>query len=115
MADPSIVPGVRVMRVPDGPSGRVDRFVADATGLSRSYVQRLISDGRLTVSGEPLKANSIVGAGTERSCASSPPYEPPERIEQEDRKIGRIGEIEKLSNFRSSDLPVKKSHSSTWR
>ena len=65
MADPSIVPGVRVVRVPDGPSGRVDRFVADATGLSRSYVQRLISDGRLTVSGEPLKANSIVGAGTE--------------------------------------------------
>ena len=65
MADPSIVPGVRVVRVPDGPSGRVDRFVADATGLSRSYVQRLISDGRLTVSGEPLKANSIVGTGTE--------------------------------------------------
>ena len=65
MADPSIVPGVRVVRVPDGPRGRVDRFVADATGLSRSYVQRLISDGRLTVSGEPLKANSIVGTGTE--------------------------------------------------
>ncbi len=65
MADPSIVPGVRVVRVPDGPSGRVDRFVADATGLSRSYVQRLISDGRLTVSDEPLKANSIVGPGTE--------------------------------------------------
>jgi 23S rRNA pseudouridine1911/1915/1917 synthase len=65
MADPATVPGTRVLRVPDGPGGRVDRYVADATGLSRSYVQKLISDGRLTAAGEPLKANSIVGAGTE--------------------------------------------------
>ena len=65
MVDPATVPGTRVLRVPDGPGGRVDRYVADATGLSRSYVQKLISDGRLTAAGEPLKANSIVGAGTE--------------------------------------------------
>jgi 23S rRNA pseudouridine1911/1915/1917 synthase len=65
MVDPSIVAGVRVMRVPDGPGGRVDRYVADATGLSRSYVQKLISDGRLTSAGEPLRANTVVGAGTE--------------------------------------------------
>ena len=65
MVDPSIVAGVRVLRVPDGPGGRVDRYVADATGLSRSYVQKLISDGRLTSAGEPLRANSVVGAGTE--------------------------------------------------
>ena len=67
MADPSIAPGVRVMRVPDGPGGRVDRYVADATGLSRSYVQKLISDGRLTVAGEPLKAN--LSSAPARSCA----------------------------------------------
>ena len=65
MVDPATVRGTRVLRVPDGPGGRVDRYVADATGLSRSYVQKLISDGRLTTAGEPLKANSIVGAGTE--------------------------------------------------
>jgi 23S rRNA pseudouridine1911/1915/1917 synthase len=65
MVDPATVSGTRVLRVPDGPGGRVDRYVADATGLSRSYVQKLISDGRLTAAGEPLKANSIVGAGTE--------------------------------------------------
>jgi 23S rRNA pseudouridine1911/1915/1917 synthase len=65
MVEPSIVAGVRVLRVPEGPGGRVDRYVADATGLSRSYVQKLISEGRLTASGEPLRANSIVGAGTE--------------------------------------------------
>ncbi len=65
MVDPASVPGSRVLRVPEGPGGRVDRYVADATGLSRSYVQKLISDGRLTAAGEPLRANSIVGAGTE--------------------------------------------------
>jgi 23S rRNA pseudouridine1911/1915/1917 synthase len=65
MADPATMAGVRLLRVPDGPGGRVDRYVADATGLSRSYVQKLISDGRLTAAGEPLRANAIVGAGTE--------------------------------------------------
>ena len=52
MADTATAPGIRVLRVPDGPGGRVDRYVADATGLSRSYVQKLISDGRLTTAGE---------------------------------------------------------------
>jgi 23S rRNA pseudouridine1911/1915/1917 synthase len=65
MVDPATLAGIRQLRVPDGPSGRVDRFVADATGLSRSYVQKLISDGRLTAAGLPLRANSIVGAGAE--------------------------------------------------
>jgi 23S rRNA pseudouridine1911/1915/1917 synthase len=65
MVEPATAPGIRVLRVPDGPSGRVDRYVADATGMSRSYVQKLISDGRLTVAGAPLRANAIVGAGTE--------------------------------------------------
>jgi 23S rRNA pseudouridine1911/1915/1917 synthase len=56
---------IRVLTVPDGAAAqRVDRFVADATGLSRSYVQRLISDGRLTGAGSPLKANAVVGPGT---------------------------------------------------
>jgi 23S rRNA pseudouridine1911/1915/1917 synthase len=56
--------GVRTFVVPDGPgSQRVDRFVADAAGLSRSYVQRLISDGRLTHDGAALKANVLVSAG----------------------------------------------------
>ena len=34
----------------------------DATGLSRSYVQKLISDGRLTADGLALKSNAIVAA-----------------------------------------------------
>ncbi len=54
----------RVFVVPeDGGPRRVDRFVADVSGLSRSYVQKLISDGRLTLAGAPLKANAAVGPG----------------------------------------------------
>ena len=60
MPEGGVVAGFRTIRVPEGDRGRVDRFVADATGLSRSYVQKLISDGRLTSHGETIKANTIV-------------------------------------------------------
>ncbi len=65
MAEAPIAPGIRTVRVPDGIAGRIDRFVADATGLSRSHVQKLISDGRLTVDGIPVRANALVAAGSE--------------------------------------------------
>jgi 23S rRNA pseudouridine1911/1915/1917 synthase len=42
---------------------RVDRWVADITGLSRSHVQKLISAGNLTADGVPLKANAVIGPG----------------------------------------------------
>jgi 23S rRNA pseudouridine1911/1915/1917 synthase len=65
MVDPSFAPGIRLLRVAEGPGGRADRYVADATGMSRSYIQKLISDGRLTSAGAALRANTIVGAGAE--------------------------------------------------
>ena len=65
MPDGQVAAGIRTIRVPDGDRGRVDRFVADATGLSRSYVQKLISDGRLTSHGETIKANTIVDGGSD--------------------------------------------------
>ena len=73
MVDAAVAPGVRVLRVPDGPAGRVDRYVADATGLSRSFVQKLISDGRLTADGEALRANAVVTPGTELRLDVPPP------------------------------------------
>lgn len=51
------------IQAPDTGAGRVDRFVADASGLSRSYVQKLIGEGRLTCQGLPLKANAALLAG----------------------------------------------------
>ena len=52
--------------VPGGAATRrADRVVADASGLSRTYVQRLIADGRLTVGGERVKGNTLLPAGAE--------------------------------------------------
>ncbi len=49
--------------VPAGAGRRVDRVVADASGLSRSYVQRLIEEGRLTASGKQVKSNTVLEPG----------------------------------------------------
>ncbi len=59
-------PGTHTLEVPPGAAlQRVDRYVADVTGLSRSHVQKLISAGNLTAAGLPLKANAVIGPGAE--------------------------------------------------
>jgi 23S rRNA pseudouridine1911/1915/1917 synthase len=56
--------GQRVtVSVPPGESRRADRVVADAVGLSRSYVQRLIEEGRLTSAGRTVKSNTVLEPG----------------------------------------------------
>ncbi len=58
------MPEVRPIVVPGESSGeRVDRIVADVTGLSRSYVQKLIEAGALTQDGRPLRSNAVVSGG----------------------------------------------------
>jgi 23S rRNA pseudouridine1911/1915/1917 synthase len=49
--------------VPEAAEGRIDRFVADVSGLSRSYVQKLITEGHVTASGGPVKSNESVVPG----------------------------------------------------
>jgi 23S rRNA pseudouridine1911/1915/1917 synthase len=71
-----VLAGRRTVLVPAGGRGRVDRIVADATGLSRSHVQRLIGEGRLTAAGSPLRANAIVDVGAELVLDVPPPVEP---------------------------------------
>lgn len=61
---------------------RADLVVVDAVGLSRSYVQRLIEDGRLTVGGQPVKSNTVLEAGT--SLELDIPDKPVATIEAED-------------------------------
>lgn len=69
-------PDIRDVIVPAGAAPtRVDRVLVDRTGLSRSYLQKLIVAGNLTVDGVALKANSIVGPGT-RLRLEIPPAEP---------------------------------------
>jgi len=66
----------RVFVVPaDAGPRRVDRYVADVSGLSRSFVQKLVAEGRLTADGQPLKANAIVGPGA-RLQLEVPPVVP---------------------------------------
>jgi len=78
---PSIPPGPRRLVIPEGEVvRRVDRFVADRTGLSRSYVQRLISEGRLVDDGgRRLRANSEVRGGA--VTLEVPPPEVPFHLE----------------------------------
>ncbi len=78
---PSIAPGPRRLVVPDGEViRRVDRFVADRTGLSRSYVQKLITEGRLVDdTGRQLRANSEVRGGG--VTLEVPPPEVPYHLE----------------------------------
>jgi 23S rRNA pseudouridine1911/1915/1917 synthase len=78
---PSIPPGPRRLVIPEGQIvRRVDRFVADRTGLSRSYVQRLISEGRLVDDeGRRLRANSDVRGGS--VTLEVPPPEVPFHLE----------------------------------
>jgi 23S rRNA pseudouridine1911/1915/1917 synthase len=70
---------IREMTVPAGGSrGRVDRVVADLTGLSRSYVQKLIVNGGLTAGatgdeGVKLRANDVVEPGTHLRLVEPPP------------------------------------------
>ena len=75
MTDSSpIAAGIRVLTVPEGAAvQRVDRFVADMTGLSRSYVQRLISAGHLTADGAPLRSNAVVAPGATVRLVVPPP------------------------------------------
>jgi len=78
----SIAPGERRLTVPPGEMvRRVDRFVTDRTGLSRSYVQKLIADGHLVdATGRALKANSVVHGPLE-IVLDVPPAEAPFHLE----------------------------------
>lgn len=79
---PSVEPGSRRLEVAAGDViRRVDRFVADRTGLSRSFVQRLIGEGRLADDrGRRLRANSEV-RGPAAVTLEVPPPEIPYHLE----------------------------------
>jgi 23S rRNA pseudouridine1911/1915/1917 synthase len=48
---------------------RIDKYLADQdSSLSRSFIQKLIGDGLVTVDGKPVKSNYKVSAGEEIVC-----------------------------------------------
>ena len=84
------------MLIPAGSApARADRWAADLSGLSRSHVQKLISDGRLTVDGQAVKANTILQAGTELQLDVPPPA-PAEPIGQPEIPVHVIHEDDDL-------------------
>jgi len=65
------------LTVPPGAAGmRTDRFVADASGLSRAHVQRLIAAGHVTRDGRPLRSNTVLPAGALLRLEIPPAREP---------------------------------------
>ncbi|HLB44269.1 MAG TPA: RluA family pseudouridine synthase [Candidatus Limnocylindrales bacterium] len=78
--------------VPAGANRRADRVVADAVGLSRSYVQRLIEEGRLTSAGRPVKSNTMLEPGA--ALELDIPERPAPSIEAEDIPVDVVYEDE---------------------
>jgi 23S rRNA pseudouridine1911/1915/1917 synthase len=68
---------------PDARPARADRWATDLSGLSRSHVQRLIGEGRLTQDGVAVKANTIVRPGAELELRIPPPVPATPRGEPE--------------------------------
>jgi 23S rRNA pseudouridine1911/1915/1917 synthase len=79
---PDAAATVRRMLIPaEARRGRADRWAADLSGMSRSHVQKLISDGHLTLEGRAIKANTLVEPGTVLELVVPPPT-PAEPIAQ---------------------------------
>jgi len=76
--------------VPAGAGRRADRVVADAVGLSRSYVQRLIEEGRVTVADKPVKSKDVLPAGA--ALELDLPDRPTQTIEAEDIPLAVVYE-----------------------
>jgi len=84
------------MLIPPGSRpARADRWATDLSGLSRSHVQRLITEGRLTVQGLPVRANAIVAGGTMLELRIPPPR-PAEPIAQPEIPVDVVYEDDDL-------------------
>ncbi|WP_247710236.1 RluA family pseudouridine synthase [Qipengyuania huizhouensis] len=63
-------------------SGRLDKALAEATGLSRERVKGLIADGAVEINGKSAKSGSAKLTGGESYVVTLPPPEPLETIAQ---------------------------------
>jgi 23S rRNA pseudouridine1911/1915/1917 synthase len=94
MAD--AVATVRRMLIPmEARRGRADRWAADLSGMSRSHVQKLITDGHLTLDGTPIKANTLVEPGAVLELVVPPPA-PAEPIAQPEIPVDVVYEDDDL-------------------
>jgi len=89
-------PGERsyTLDVQEGEEGRLDRFVSSRLELSRTRVQGLLSDGRVTIDGKPAKKSEVVAPGMRVDVLV--PAAAPVEIEAEDLPIDVVYEDENL-------------------
>jgi 23S rRNA pseudouridine1911/1915/1917 synthase len=83
----------RITLVPEEPGQRVDRFLAERTQLSRSAIQRLARDGRVTVNGAAVEPAYKVHAG-ESLVVDVPDAEPALSLLGEDIPVDVLYEDE---------------------
>ena len=76
--------------VPEGAGGRVDRVASDLSGMSRSRIQRLISDGHVLVAGNVIKNRDTVRPGDVLDIDVPPPE--PAGIEAEEIPLNVVYE-----------------------
>ncbi|MBX7458070.1 RluA family pseudouridine synthase [Qipengyuania sp. 1NDH17] len=77
MAEPEVLTGTLET------AGRLDKALAEATGLSRERVKGLIADGMVEVGGKPAKSGSAKLTGGETYSIALPPPEPLETVAQD--------------------------------
>lgn len=61
------------LTVAPGESGRIDRFVSERLDLSRTRVQALLAEGRITLDGRPARKSDAVAAGMRVEVVVPPP------------------------------------------
>ncbi len=84
----------RTLTVGEGERDRLDRFVADRLGLSRTRVQKLLGAGRVTVDGRPGKKSEPVEPGA--TVVVRVPAPQPVAIEAEDLPLDVVYEDDAL-------------------
>ncbi len=82
------------LTVEEGQTGRLDRFVSDRLSLSRTRVQRLLEDGRITVDGRAAKKSEAIQPGLQVEVLVPPPE--PVEIEAEDLPVDVVYEDDAL-------------------
>jgi 23S rRNA pseudouridine1911/1915/1917 synthase len=80
--------------VAEGEHGRLDSFVSRKLELSRTRVQRLLSEGRVTVDGRPARKSDSVEPGASVEVVVPPPE--PVEIEPEDLPLDIVHQDEAI-------------------
>jgi 23S rRNA pseudouridine1911/1915/1917 synthase len=75
---------------------RLDRYLADQLGLSRTQAARLVADKRVSIEGKPARASRLLSRG-ERVTVLIPEHEPPRTLQPRSIPLTVVFEDEHLA------------------